>query len=138
MIIGASDTITTSNGNVTFGSTVNDTTSNTDALTIAAGSGVVTFGSTVGSTKLASLTTTGPTTLDANVTTGGNQTYNRAVTIGADATLQSTSGSGVIDFASTVDGAHNLTVNAEALELIPLTRRSVPARCLHLSPSPAL
>ena len=44
----------------------------------------MTFGSTVGATKaLASLTVTGPATLDGNVTTRAAQTYNSAVTLGA-------------------------------------------------------
>lgn len=49
-------------------------------------------------------------TINGNETTGGGQTYNSAVTLGADATLHST-GSGNIDFASTVDGAHVLTLS---------------------------
>ena len=69
--IGANDTLTTTNSAVDFVSTVNDATSNTHSLTIAAGSGTVTFGSAVGATELASLAVTGPTTLDGNVTTGG-------------------------------------------------------------------
>ncbi|EQD62802.1 hypothetical protein B2A_02665, partial [mine drainage metagenome] len=60
------------------------------------------------------VTASGGITLDGTVTTGGSQTYNDAVTLGADATLAST-GSGAIDFASTVDGAYALTVNTGGL-----------------------
>jgi len=38
------------------------------------------------------------------------QTYNDAVSLGADTTLTST-GAGNVTFASTVNGAHGLTVN---------------------------
>ena len=108
--LGASDSIATSGGPVDFASTVNDGTSNTHSLTVNAGSGTVTFGSTVGSTGLASLTVTGPTTLDGSVTTGSGQTYNSAVTLGADSTM--TAGSGTMTFGSTVGGDHNLTATA--------------------------
>ncbi len=48
------------------------------------------------------------------MSTGGTQTYNNAVTLGNDATLTS-SGNGAIDFVSTLDGAHNLTVDTGGL-----------------------
>ncbi len=56
----------------------------------------------------------GGITVNGNVDTGGTQTYNNAVTLGNDVTLTS-SGNGAIDFVSTVDGAHNLTVNTGGL-----------------------
>ena len=45
-----------------------------------------------------------------SVSTLGNQTYAGTVVLGADTTL--TSSGGLVDFASTIDGAHNLTVSA--------------------------
>jgi fibronectin-binding autotransporter adhesin len=60
------------------------------------------------------VTAGGGITINGNVTTGLGQTYNSAVTLGADATLAST-GNGAIDFVSTVDGAHALTVNTGGL-----------------------
>ena len=45
-----------------------------------------------------------------SVSTSGNQTYAGTVVLGADTTL--TSSGGLVDFASTIDGAHNLTVSA--------------------------
>ena len=45
-----------------------------EGLTVNAGTGAVTFGGAVGGiAALASLTVTGPTTLDANVTTTGRR-----------------------------------------------------------------
>ena len=67
----------------------------TEGLTVSAGTGAVTFGNTVGGTAaLASLTVTGPTTLDGNVTTTGAQSYNSAVTLGATDTLTTTNSAG--------------------------------------------
>ena len=81
----------TGNGAVDFVSTVNATTAGSQGLTVTAGTGTVTFGGAVGgSQKLASLTVTGPTTLDGNVTTSGAQTYNSAVTLGATDVLTTT------------------------------------------------
>src|SRR5581483_1820629 len=63
-VIGASDTLTTTNSAVDFTSTVNDATSNTRSLTVSAGSGLTTFGSSVGTTELASLSATSTTGID--------------------------------------------------------------------------
>ena len=49
--------------------------------------------------------------IDANISTAGGQTYTGPVTLGGDATLADTA-SGNIAFNSTVDGGHNLAVNA--------------------------
>ena len=65
-------------------------------------------GTTVGGAL--SITAGNGITINGNETTGGGQTYNSAVTLGADAALHST-GNGTIDFASTVNGAHVLTLN---------------------------
>jgi len=73
--------------------------------------GATTFGGAVGgTTALTSLTTdaAGSTSLGGNVSTSGAQVYNDVVTLAGNATL---SGSGV-SFASTVNGARALTINA--------------------------
>jgi len=82
------------------------------ALTVN-NSGNTTFANALGATTpLTSLNidATGSTTLGGNVTTSGAQTYNDAVTLAVDVVATST-GNGAIDFASTVDGAHNLMAN---------------------------
>ncbi|MFC5583149.1 beta strand repeat-containing protein, partial [Rhodanobacter terrae] len=111
--LGADATLTsTGGGAVDFASTLDGA----HALTVST-SGLTIFGGAVGGiTPLASLMTTGggSTQLDGSVGTIGAQTYNGAVTLGADATLASTGG-GAIDFASTLDGAHALTVNTSGL-----------------------
>ncbi|HWU78023.1 MAG TPA: hypothetical protein VN043_16110, partial [Rhodanobacter sp.] len=99
---------------VTLGNDVTLTASNvslaggvvggTHALVIA---GNANLGSASG---LSSLQIDGASTLNGDVTTSGAQTYTGAVMLGNNATLTST-GSGVIGFGSTVDGAHDLTVN---------------------------
>src|SRR5208337_627162 len=73
VLIGANDTLTTTNSAVDFTSTVDDSSSNTHGLTVSAGSGLITFGGAVGTTKLASLAATSSTDIDVNgnVTTGG-------------------------------------------------------------------
>ncbi|MGB9428303.1 MAG: hypothetical protein WCC11_00245, partial [Gammaproteobacteria bacterium] len=107
--LGADTTLSSSgNGAIDFASTVDGAHN----LSVSTG-GVTTFGAAVGSTTaLTSLSSSGggTTTLDGNVSTTGAQIYNDALTLGADVTLTS-SGSGAIDFASTVNGAHNLSVS---------------------------
>ena len=98
----------TGNGAIGFTSTVNGA----HALTVNT-AGTTTFGGALGGTAaLTSLTTdaAGGTTLGANVTTAGAQTYNDAMTLNTDVMLAST-GNGAVGFASTVNGAHALTVN---------------------------
>ena len=101
--------ISTSSGNVTLGSTVNGAFS----LTVNT-AGVTNFAGAVGgTTPLASVTTDAPgsTTLSGGtVSTTGAQTYGDPVTLGANATLTSTN-SGNVSFAKSVDGAYGLTVN---------------------------
>ncbi|HVC59379.1 MAG TPA: hypothetical protein VND19_03305, partial [Acetobacteraceae bacterium] len=123
VMLGGSDTLkTTANGAIGFASTVDATTAGVQGLTVNAGTGTVTFAAAVGGSQaLASLTVTGPTTLDAGVSTDGGQTYNSAVTLANTLTLNSnadTTANGAIDFASTVDaaseGIQGLTVTAGA------------------------
>ena len=111
--LNATDTLTTTNSAIDFVSTVDATTAGNQGLTTSTGTGVVTFGGAVGgTTPLASLTVTGPTTLAGNVTTsGGGQTYFRPVMLQAATGLTETGG-GQIQFFSTVDGGFGLAVNA--------------------------
>ncbi len=136
-----SDTLTsTSNGNVTFSSTLDGTTSGVQSLTISNGSGSTTFdGAVGGSTALGSVTVTsgtitqqsslnvvgnltdnGTTYLKGDVTTTGNQTYNGAVHLTNSDTLTST-GNGSVTFASTLDGT---TKCEQSLTLITGTGRT--------------
>src|SRR6185312_14104636 len=113
--ISANDTLTTTNGLVSFGGPIDDSAANSHSLAIAAGTGGVTFGGAVGgNAELASLDTTGTpgtNTLDGNVKTGGTQSYGGPVVLGASDTL---SGS-TVTFANTVDGAHALTVTGNGV-----------------------
>src|SRR5205807_9647565 len=108
--LGVNTTLTsTGSGNVSLANTVNGAFS----LTVNT-AGTTTFGAAVGgSTALTSLTTdaAGSTAINGgSVKTSGAQTYNDAVTLGANTSLTST-GSGNISFASTVDNAgFDLTV----------------------------
>ncbi|MEG4457929.1 two-partner secretion domain-containing protein, partial [Microcoleus sp. N9_A1] len=125
---------TTSSGNLTFNSTLNGTTANTESLLINAGAGNVTFTGAIGSitplqninanstatttfnaVNAASVTTNtgGTTQLNSNVTTTGAQTYNDAVTIANNPIL---TGNG-ITFNSTLDGNSDITANAGASNL---------------------
>src|SRR6202043_3099295 len=110
VLLSADATLTsTGSGNIDLASTVDGAHN----LVVDTG-GTTTFGGAVGgTTALTSVTTDAPGTTDINggsVKTTGDQTYNDAVLLSADATLTST-GSGNIDLASTVDGAHNLVVD---------------------------
>src|SRR5204862_449081 len=80
----------------------------------ATATGLTTFDGAVGSgTKLASLTVTNGAHLNGgSVATTGAQNYDGPVTLSANDTL--ISGSGSIAFASTVDGAHALSVSASS------------------------
>jgi filamentous hemagglutinin family protein len=98
----------TGSGNINLASTVNGGF----GLTINT-AGTTTFGGAVGgSTALASLTTdaAGGTSIGADIRTSGAQTYNDAITLTANSILTST-GSGNINLASTVNGGFGLTVN---------------------------
>ncbi|MEG5102615.1 two-partner secretion domain-containing protein, partial [Microcoleus sp. AT13-A5] len=125
---------TTTSGNVTFNSTLNGTTANTENLLINAGAGNVTFTGAIGSitplgninanstatttfnaVNAATVTTNagGTTQLNSNVTTTGAQTYNDAVTIANNPVL---TGNG-ITFNFTLDGNSDITANAGASNL---------------------
>ncbi len=109
-VVASQNTFLASTGGGAF--TFNDTVDGAGALTLDT-AGAITFNAPVGGTApLASLLAGGgPITFNgATVTTTGGQTYNGAATLGVDLALTST-GAGDIRFASTLDGAHRLTVN---------------------------
>lgn len=68
------------------------------------------IGQTTAITSLLENNTVAGLTLPGSIKTSGNQTYNTAVILGASGTYNSTGGS--IDFTSTLDGAHSLTINS--------------------------
>jgi autotransporter-associated beta strand protein len=105
--LGAATTLTSSGGgNIDLGSTVDG------ALSLATSTtGITTLGGLVGgSAALTSLTSRAAALDGGGVTTSGAQSYNGPVTLGANTTLTS-SGSGNILFAASVDGAFALTYN---------------------------
>ena len=93
---------------VAFGGALDAASAGQQGLTVI---GNVAFGSTVGGTNaLKALNISGASTIDANIATVGAQSYAGAVTLGSSATL--TAANSTVTFASTVDGAHALTVNS--------------------------
>jgi hypothetical protein len=111
--LSAATVITTTNSNVTLGSTINGA----NALTVSQGTGTLTFSGIVGgSTSLASISVNGSGTLNINggeITTTGNQSYSGPVLIGANTTL-TTSGGNVLFSSSikSVTSERNITINA--------------------------
>ncbi|WP_417069668.1 filamentous hemagglutinin N-terminal domain-containing protein [Niveibacterium terrae] len=103
-VLGSTTTLTGST--VTLAGGADGSSAGGQALTVAGN--LVGNGAIGANQSLASVTVSGNSTLNANVTTFGVQSYGGAVTLGVDATL---AGNG-IGFASTLDGAHALTVNA--------------------------
>ena len=88
MVLGTSGTVQSANGNITFDSMLNGDGVSGRSLIVDAGTGNVTYDGAVGYIyPLASLSVTGPTTLDSSVTTSGGQTYNSPVTIGGNDTI---------------------------------------------------
>jgi len=106
--------VTTSGGNVTFELAVDGA----HGLTVNAGGGTTTFNQAVGGNPaLASVSINGAGGIALNagsVTTNAGQVYTGPVTLGAPTTLSST-GSGSVNLASTVDGAQALTVNTAGI-----------------------
>ena len=91
---------------ITFDGAVNGATSGSQALNIA-GNAVFNAGAG-GSVALQSLTVSGTSNLGGTLSTTGNQSYGGAITLASDTTINAGSG---ITFSSTIDGAHDLTVN---------------------------
>ena len=115
----SSDQVTLSTGAVRVGTSDDDVIFEAEedgdqTLAVNSGTGITRLNADVGSTTpLLSLTTDarGRTELGASIaTSGGTQTYNDPVDLTGSATLTDTGGTGVV-FNSTVDGAHDLTLN---------------------------
>ncbi len=105
-LTGGATLASTASGSLRFDGAINGLGSLT-----ANTAGTTEFNAAVGATQaLAALGTdaAGSTTLAANVRTSGAQTYGDAVSLTADTTITA----GSVDFASSIDGAHALTVNA--------------------------
>jgi hypothetical protein len=111
--LGANTTLTSTNGDVVFSSSINGDTAASRSLTVNT-QGLTRFLGAVGGTaSLASLTTDadGSTELAAAITTSGAQTYNDQVDVNGTATL--TAG-GRVDFNAAVNGK---TAGAGALSI---------------------
>jgi len=116
---GAALDLTSTGGIVTFGSTLDDAASNTDALTV---SGNAVFGGVVGGAKeLRSLHVTGTSSFAlaaSAVTTGTTQNYDGTVTVGPTSKALDLTGT-TISFGSTLDDAASntdaLTVSGNAV-----------------------
>ena len=140
--LGSNATLATTNGNVSFDSTVDNANTTARNLTVNAGSGAVTFGGAVGgnatngalgtlavnstgttsfnaAVQAASLTTNvgGSTVLGGVVTTAGTQTYGDAMTLGANATLTGTT----VSLAAVTGAGNNLTVTGNAVLAGPVS-----------------
>ena len=140
--LGSNATLATTNGNVSFDSTVDNANTTPRNLTVNAGSGAVTFGGAVGgdatngalgtlavnstgttsfnaAVQAASLTTNvgGSTVLGGVVTTAGTQTYGDAMTLGANATLTGTT----VSLAAVTGAGNNLTVTGNAVLAGPVS-----------------
>jgi len=116
VVVGTNGTFsTTSNGAITFTSTVDDSAGNTHSLVFTTGSGLITFGGNVGSTnKFTSLaaTSTGGIRMNGNVTTSGAQTYTGPAIIGGNATFDSSTGNGAITFTGALQGSADNSYSA--------------------------
>ncbi len=148
---GANRTLTTTDSNITFSSTIDSATAiapatqTARALTLAMGTGTATFGGAVGATNAlgalaitgaldlnaditsaASLSVSGTSDLGANVTTSGAQTYSGAVTLsGGNRTLSTTNTASDNTTNNTTSGitfsSTSSTINSEAGENRNLT-----------------
>ncbi|MCY2992535.1 MAG: hypothetical protein NTY19_32335, partial [Planctomycetota bacterium] len=113
-VLAGTSTVSTGSGAISFGGTVDATTAGGPGLT-ANSSGATSFSGAVGGIKaLASLTTDAGGTTAINgkgVATAGTQVYQDAVTLAGPNTTLSSTGSAVISFSTTVDGASALEVS---------------------------
>ncbi|QWD07055.1 filamentous hemagglutinin N-terminal domain-containing protein [Polynucleobacter paneuropaeus] len=117
-------TLTSTNSNITFSSTVDSTAGSYYGLSVTNGTGTTAFGGIVGANSgtsalgylcvnsagcsasaVGTTTGTGTTTLAGNVTTSGNQTYGGNLTLGANTALTSTANSsnGVVTIAGNLN-----------------------------------
>lgn len=112
LILVGNTVLQTHNNNITLNSTINGDF----ALFISAPGGIVTFNGIVGGvTPLDTLDVAANSiVMTGNMSTqGGGMLYDGAVTLGADIVLTDTGNNG-ISFLQTIDGAHGLTMNANA------------------------
>ncbi len=108
VVLGRDTALSSSLGTIRFNGVIDGA----HALSVTAG-GEVSFGGAVGgSTALTSLDVAGASgiSLPSNVTTTGMQRYGGPVNLWGATSLGSQS-AGAIDFSSTINGAHGLTVN---------------------------
>jgi hypothetical protein len=116
----ATTTLTTSNGDVTFSSTVDGSSAGSQALTISAGTGNVKFASTVGTgVRLGALSVTGGTGTTAYIKPTGNITaasvsLTGPVQLQSSPTIDTSTSSGAITLTSTLDA---LAAGTQALTL---------------------
>ncbi len=126
-VIGTTLTVTSSVGAIRFNSAVNSNTG-AEALTLNAATSLNLFNSVGGGTQFSAVTLTGATAINLGNTTigggpytiktSGNQTYNSPVTLAQNYTLDSSSSSGDVVFATgatiaaSSSGGQSLTVNA--------------------------
>ncbi|MBT8584565.1 hypothetical protein G6694_07975 [Polynucleobacter paneuropaeus] len=121
--LGAGTTLTTTNSNVIFGSSIDGTSSGAQSLTIANGSGAIALGGNVGvAVSLSAInfsSGTATTILGGSVNTSGSQTYSGAMYVAASSpTLTSTTGpititgaistAAVVQLTGTSTGAYTL------------------------------
>ncbi len=115
--LGASTSLQTTNAAITFASTINATSSGTQALTISAGTGTLLMNAVGATTSLNSVKVTNSGTITANgsITTTGDQFYNAGITLGGDITFTTTNNSPVTfkgNVNATSAGGQSLTVSA--------------------------
>ncbi|MBC6981405.1 YDG domain-containing protein [Caulobacter sp. 17J80-11] len=110
VVLGADTALTSTNlGAISFSGAVNGARS----LTVNTGGATSFNGAVGGATALTALFTDAPGTTALNggsITTTGAQIFGDAATLGANTTLTST-GSGTLRFATSVNGARSLTMN---------------------------
>jgi hypothetical protein len=158
VILTGDVTLSSSNNNVSFASTVSSQAGETNNLTINAGTGNISFAGAVGQgatldlgdVVLNSSTQTllngdfnatsiatdsgGTTVLNGNVTTAGSQTYGDNVSIAANLALSSAAGN--VTFASALNSAalevNNLTISAANISLLGPVGTDVDAAFDHI------
>jgi filamentous hemagglutinin family protein len=115
--VTADATLLATAGTITFNGNVNAVGAGVDLTVTSTGTSV--NGIMGGTTAFESLTFGGgPITIASDITTTGDQTYNDAVTIASALVTLTSTGSGAINFTSTVDGdiaGRSLTVDTAGL-----------------------
>ncbi|PJI76626.1 autotransporter-like protein, partial [Polynucleobacter brandtiae] len=118
--LGSNATLTSSNADITFSSTVDGESSAVQSLTIANGSGNIIFTGNVGGTALSVIdlsANTGTVLLGQSITTSGSQNYGGSIyVVGSSSALNSSSGGitvlgtitsgGILQLTGTIDGSY--------------------------------